>query len=252
MKKWTIRIGISAVVVLIVIVCVVLFSLNSIVKKGVEMVGPQVTRTDVKLGAAQISPFSGSGKLSDFTIGNPEGFSKNSAIKVGSIKLAVKPASLFSKVIQVDEINIQQPDIAVEGKLNGSNLGKIMDNLKAGGDSASKPSAQKPAGAKSEKNIYIKDLVVDGGKISVTLTALSGNRLSLPLPPIHLRDIGTPDKGVTMDEASRQILQQILEQAISASTQAAGNVGKDLKDAGSSAVNQAGKAVGGLKDLFKK
>jgi uncharacterized protein involved in outer membrane biogenesis len=251
MKKWIIRIGVAVVVLVIVMVCVAFFSLNSIVKKGVELVGSRVTKTEVKLGAARISVFTGSGQLSDFSIGNPEGFSTNhTAYKVGGIKLALKPSSLMSDVIQVDEINIQQPEITVEGGINGSNLGKIMDNLKSGAPTGPSPD-NKPEGGEKEKNIYIKDLTVTGGKIDVTLTALGGKGLSLPLPPVHLRDIGSPDKGVTMEEASRQVLRQILEQAINASAQAVGDLGKGLKNAGSTAVDQAGKAAEGVKNLFK-
>lgn len=250
MKKWLVRIGIGIVVLLVAVLCVVFFSLNSVVKKGVELVGPQVTKTDVKLGAARISPFTGSGELSQFSIGNPEGFSTNhNAISVGSVKLGVKPASLFSDVVQVEEINVQAPEITLEGKLSGSNLGKIMENLKSG--ASSKAAAPAPAQAKSEKNVYIKDLVVSGGKVSFTLTTLGGNGVTVPLPPIHIQNIGTPEKGISMADASRQVLQKILDESIKAASQGTTDVGKGLKNAGSEAAGQAGKAVDSLKGLLK-
>jgi hypothetical protein len=42
MKKWIIRLVIAGVVVVVVALAVVFFSLNSIVKRGVEVIGPQV------------------------------------------------------------------------------------------------------------------------------------------------------------------------------------------------------------------
>jgi len=253
MKKWIVRIAIGLVVLLVATVCIVFFSLNSVVKKGVELVGTEVTKTEVKLGTARIFVFTGSGELSDFSIGNPEGFSTNHpAIKVGSVKLSIKPSSLFLDVIEVDEINVQAPEITLEGKLGGSNLGKIMDNLKSVGGASNSAPAAKSEKAKKEKNIFIKDLVVNGGKIRVTLTVIGGKGATVLLPPIHLQNIGTQDKGVTVIEASRQILQQILSEAIKASAQGANELGKGLKDAGSGVVDQAGKAVESIKGIFKK
>src|SRR5580704_10653715 len=85
MKKIIIRIIAVLVVLVIVGLLVVFFSLNSIVKKAVETIGPKMTQTNVVLGAAEISPFSGSGKLSKLVVGNPQGYNTPFAIKMGSI-----------------------------------------------------------------------------------------------------------------------------------------------------------------------
>ena len=74
MKKIIIRIFAVLILLVVVALVVVFFSLNSIVKKAVETIGPKMTRVEVKLGAADISPFSGSGKLSKLFVGNPDGY----------------------------------------------------------------------------------------------------------------------------------------------------------------------------------
>src|SRR5260370_30070876 len=101
MKKILVRIVIGFAVLLVLALAVVFFSLNSIVKKGVETVGPQLTKVEVKLGSAEISPFSGSGRLSKLFVGNPEGYKTTSAFQMGSIKVAVKIGSVMSDVIVV-------------------------------------------------------------------------------------------------------------------------------------------------------
>src|SRR4051812_22431848 len=101
MKKWVLRIVIVVAVLVVVALALVFFNLNSIVKKGVETVGPQLTKVDVKLGAAKLSPLNGNGELSKLFVGNPEGYKTPSAIQVGNVKVAVKLRSVLSNTIVV-------------------------------------------------------------------------------------------------------------------------------------------------------
>src|ERR1700676_2913926 len=90
MKKIFLRIGLAVFVLIVLALVVVFFSLNSIVKKSVETLGPEMTKVEVRLGSADISPFSGGGKLSKLFVGNPEGFKTTSSIQMGDIHVAVK------------------------------------------------------------------------------------------------------------------------------------------------------------------
>src|SRR2546422_1862994 len=90
MKKLIIRIAIAVVGLVVLALVVVFFSLNSIVKKGVETVGPRLTKVDVRLGSAKLSPLSGNGQLTELFVGNPEGYKTPSAIKVGDVKVGVQ------------------------------------------------------------------------------------------------------------------------------------------------------------------
>src|SRR5436190_11097941 len=99
MKK-VLKIIIALFVLLIVAVICVFFFLGGIVKKGVEKVGPRVTKTPVTLDAAVLSLFSGSGELKGFVVANPEGFKSSNAVQVGSVAVQVVPRSVLSdKVI---------------------------------------------------------------------------------------------------------------------------------------------------------
>ena len=48
---------------------------------------------------------------------------------MGSIKVGVKIGSVFSDTVVVDEINIQDPEITLEGTLDGNNLGVFASAL---------------------------------------------------------------------------------------------------------------------------
>jgi len=252
MKKILLRIGLVVFVLIVVALVVVFFSLNSIVKKGVETLGPEMTRVEVRLGSADISPFSGGGRLSKLFVGNPEGFKTPSAIQMGDIKVGVKIASVLKDVIVIDEINIQAPEITLEGNLSGNNLSKILDNV-SGTDEKQK-STPAAAGAKSQKKFCVKELVIDGGKInlSLDLSILGGKSATIPLPPIHLSNIGTETDGVTAAELVKQIMKPLLEGVLDAAKKEIASGGKGLESIGKGAAGDLNKAAGGVLDMFKK
>jgi len=253
MKKLIVRIVIGVFVLLVIGLVVVFFSLNSIVKKGVETVGPKLTKVEVRLGSAKLSPLSGNGRLSDLFVGNPEGYQSPSALKLGDIKLAVEPGSLWSDTLVVDEINIQAPEITFEGSLSGNNLSKLLQNLEAtsGGESADKTA--KSDSGKPAKKFFVKDFVLKGGKITASVSTPLGSKSgTLALPEVRLQNIGSRENGVTAAELSKQMMKAIEKVAIEAVAAGITELGKNLPVLGNGATNQVDKAAQTLKNLFKK
>jgi hypothetical protein len=232
---------------------VVFFSLNSIVKKGVETVGPKLTKVEVRLGNAKLSPLSGKGRLSDLFVGNPEGYQTPSAIKLGDIALAVEPGSLLSDTLVVDEINIQAPEITFEGTLSGNNLSKILQNLEAAAGGESPDKAAKPDSTKPGKKFFVKDFVLKGGKITAAVSTPLGSKSgTLALPEVHLQNIGSRENGVTAAELAKQMMKAIEKVATEAVATGIADIGKGLEGLGKGSTGQVDKATQTLKNLFKK
>src|SRR5689334_14412823 len=114
MKKLIIKIAVVVVVLIVLAVAVSIFYLGSIVKKGVETVGPTITKTEMKVKVVTVSLLSGHAKFSGMVIGNPEGYKSESAMKMGSVSATVQPSSVFSDKIVVKSINIEGPEITFE------------------------------------------------------------------------------------------------------------------------------------------
>ncbi len=74
MKKIFLIGGSAVVLGIIAMIVLAILNLGSIIKTATETYGPQITKTEVKLGSADISILSGSGSLDDFLLGNPKGF----------------------------------------------------------------------------------------------------------------------------------------------------------------------------------
>ena len=224
------------------------FSLNSLVKKGVETIGPRITRTDVKLGAAVLSPLSGSGRLLDLSIGNPQGFT-GSAITVGTLEIDMNEKTALSKTIVIDKILITSPEISLIGTLTGNNLGKLMQNIKGYGSSKTQEGGNSSENESSRKFI-VKKVVISGIRLRVAASALDQNvSQTIPLSEIELENLGSGGNGISPAEISEQILVPLITDAIREGIGILTNQGiNTLKGQG---LDQLNKAVKGISNLFK-
>jgi uncharacterized protein involved in outer membrane biogenesis len=255
MKKIIVRILIVAVVLIVAGFIVVGMFLDSIIKKGVETAGPAITKTDVRLDGVSLSVFSGKGSIKGLFVGNPAGYKTASAIQVGEATVRVKPGSLMSNKIVVESVSINAPDITIEGGLKDNNLTKILENVQsfsgATTTNASQTGAQKPA-----QKIQVNDLLITGGRVNVSLGLLGGKSVTVPLPEIHLTDLGKNSDGITPAELAQTVMRSIIEGALSGATKAVSNIGGGVTDAakslGEGATGGVEKITKGIGGLFKK
>src|SRR4051812_7617409 len=177
MKKIIVRIFIGLLVLALLAVLAVHFFLDSAIKRGVETIGPKLTKVEVKLASVSLSLLSGAGKIKGLVIGNPAGFKSPSAIQVGTASLALQPNSLLSDKIIIKSINVQAPEVTFESDLKSVNLKKILANLEesTGGGSAKEPSKPKGNGEttpKEQKKLQVDQFIISGGKVHVSITPL--------------------------------------------------------------------------------
>jgi hypothetical protein len=257
MKKLLIRLLIALVVVVVIVVVAIGLFLDGAIKKGVETIGPQVTKVDVKLDGVSLSLLSGSGKIKGFVLGNPQGYQTPHAISVGSTSVSVKPGSLLSDKIVVRSIRVEAPEITFEGTLRGNNLTMILDNVNgaaaSGGTDKSAPKGDK---AKAGKKIQVDDFLMTGAKLNVSMVGMGGKSVPVLLPDIHFTNLGTGPDGITAADLTQRVLQEVVASATKAVAGYETEIGKgatDLtKEAGKNATESVGKATKGVTDLFKK
>jgi hypothetical protein len=256
MKKYIIRFGIIGVICLIVLVVVLTMSLGSIVKKGVETVGPQITRTEMKLDGATISILSGSGTLKGFLLGNPEGYKTPSAIKAGEVGVGVQPGSVLSDKIHVTHVKVINPEITFEGTLGTkNNLSKILENVDAatGSSANTNAPAPAPAGKGAAQKLQVDDFLISGAKVNVSMTMLGGKSLTVVIPDIHFTALGTGPDGITAGELTKRVLSEVTVSTLKAVEKGVTDLGKGATELLSKeATNTLDKATKSIGDLFKK
>lgn len=255
--KRSVLVKILAVLAVVVIIAVAagIFFLDGIVQTAVEKVGPVVTKVPVKLKAAKISIFGGSGKLEGFVLGNPEGYKTPEAIKVGSVALALAPMSLLSDKVIVRQVHVEGPEITYETDLKGSNLGKILENLQSTGSTANSGSTTNEQAA-APTRLQVGDFVIKGARVHVSTSVLGGKSATLPLPEIHLTALGTGPEGITPAELSKRVLAAVLDATKKVVAEDAAKLGQGVTDGakalGTSATDTLKKSGSGITDLFKK
>lgn len=254
MKKIIIGVIVALVVIVLAVVAGIAFFLDGAIKKGVETVGPQVTKVDVKLNSASLSLLSGAGSIKGLVVGNPEGYKSPHAISLGSASLAVSPGSVFSDKIIVKSIRVEAPEIIYELGPGGNNLKKIQANVEAATGGAGDKSA--PAAAQPGKKLQVDEVIITGGKVTLAVAALGGKGVTAPLPDIHLTNLGTGPEGITAAELTKQVLSQVMEGSLKVGANLLAQAPKEIlnaaEGAGKTAVEGASKAVKGIGDLFKK
>jgi hypothetical protein len=257
MKKLIIRLLIALVVVILLAGLAVRFFLDAAIKRGVETFGPKLTKVDIKLDSVRLSLLTGSGSIKGLVVGNPEGFKEPSAIKVGSASLALKPGSLLSDKIVIKSIRVEGPEITYETTLKTSNLGKILANVQeaTGGGQKEPSKPQEPSSpketkeAKPAKKLQVDEFTITGGKIRLSVTGLGGGAATVPLPDIHLQDLGTGPDGITPGDLTKKVLEALEKGAAQAASGAVTDIGKGVVGTGTNAVQSLTKGIGGL---FKK
>lgn len=228
----------------IVGVIVLTFFLGNVVTAGVNSFAPKLTQTNVTLAGATVSPLTGSGTLKGLVVGNPKGWSDGNICSLGKIHLSVQPFSVLGDRIVVNEIDIEAPEFNYETKLVSSNVGDLLKNIEAvmggkGGAAAAQTKDGKPI------KFEVKKFRLKNGKVRLGVGAMAG--MTLPMPDIELTDLGTKEGGITPDQLVLAVMKNVTGSIVSATTKAAGEIGKTT---GAAAAEGAKKAVEGIKGLF--
>ena len=203
--------------------------LGDIVKKGVETVGPQITKVSINLDEVRLSLLNGTAQVKGLVVGNPTGYQTPHAISASTIAVGLNPLSVLSDKIVLRSIYLESPEITFEGGLAGNNLSQILNNInstaKSGGATATNSAAQ----TQSSKKYEVDDLLITGAKAHVRLTDLNGREMTLELPPIHLTDLGKSEQGITAADLSRNVMQAILAATLKAVSNSSKDLGQDAQ-----------------------
>ncbi len=177
-RKIVLWVATGLLAVLLVAVVLLGFFLDSLIRNGIETLGPQVARVAVKVAGVDLSLFTGRARVDGLVVGNPSGSHSPHALSVNSARVSVRLSSVLSRRIVVDGIHVDGLDVSYEGGPGGNNLNRILANIE-GNNRAAPRQQQGP-----DKRFYVRELALRGGRI--TMASGSGPALTIPLPDIHL------------------------------------------------------------------
>jgi len=235
--------GIGLILIFIIVAVVTALFLNGIVKTGVETFGPKIAGVPITLDKINIHLLLGSAKVDGLVVGNPPGFKSTNAISVGVAEVGVNPLSVLSDKIVVRTVHIIAPDINFEGNpLTGNNnFSKILDNLNAASKSST-PATNQPtatATAKPAKKLEVDDFLISDAKVHF-------NGVTLPLPPVHLTNLGAGPDGITATDLTKQVFSELTSAIIKSVASSATDIGKGAEKGAVEGVNKITKGIGSL------
>lgn len=248
-KKILLLTGLGLLVLIVVGVIIVGLFLGNIVKAGINTVGPKITQTPLTVDAVDVSLLTGSASVKNLVLGNPAGYKAPNAISVGVAAVSVSPMSVLSDKIVVKSVRVEAPEITFEGNpLGQNNLKKIEDNVNAAtaslqSSSSTNKAAQTAAPAKPGKKLEVDEFIITGAKVHL------GTGTTLPLPDIHLTDLGKGTDGITPADLTKTVLSEVISGTLKAVAKDATNLGKGAENVGKEGVNKITTGIGGL---FKK
>lgn len=216
-------------VVLIFVVGAALYysytQLGSAIEAAIERYGSDITATDVEVDAVEVDIAAGKAAINGFVIGAPAGFSAENTFRLDRVALALNTDKLSTEQVVIDSFEINGPVIWYELGREGSNIAALQQNVDRylAESGVATPSEESPAGAQADEqtvkliidNFYFRD-----ASVNVSTTTVPGKKISVPLPDLHLRDLGKGSDGITGAELVDKILEELKPEIV----KAAGNI----------------------------
>ncbi|MFO8028900.1 MAG: hypothetical protein R6U28_03490 [Cyclonatronaceae bacterium] len=197
--------------VVIIIVLVVMFRLNAIVKTGIEEIGTEMTGTAVTVDRVIISPFSGKGRVTGFRVANPEGYDHEYAFEVDDFAIELEIRSVFSDEVMVNEIVIATPAIVMEQKLIGNNINSILGNIRS-----------VSAGETTDKRLVIEHFLLTEGSVDMYLDIGGERSVHAEIATIELNDLGRGGGQEAVENIIQEIAEQLAREALRVASQRGG------------------------------
>lgn len=205
------KLAFGAIALVVAAIAIAIFwtlsNLDNIVKSAIERVGPDVTGAPVRLAAVHISLQDGTGEITGLTIGNPDGFDSDYALRFGKVYLSLDKASLKTNVIRINAMGVEDTSIIAEVKAgSGINLQKIMDNM-----NSDDPKEQASDTGDAGTRLIIDRFDLTQSEVSL-VTGVKNYQATMG--DVHVTGIGQETNGVSSREVALQLLRPIIREAI--------------------------------------
>lgn len=208
--KVLVAISFSSAVFLLVALFLLSSNLGRVIRNGLVILGPVVTRTAWAVQDVDISPWGGEGRLEGLTIGNPPGYFRQNAVDAPSVIVDVEAVSYFDNALVIERFSVVGAEVRFE--IAGqpmTNLGVILDSLEAA--ALEKAVAVDGIDAGDMRSVVIRRFeVIDA--VVIGQSQLAGE-LRLSVPDLILEDVGAAEGGVDAVEAIKRTLGPALEAA---------------------------------------
>ncbi|MDH5722473.1 MAG: hypothetical protein OEY94_04015 [Alphaproteobacteria bacterium] len=211
-------------------------NMNSLLADLIEDVGSDALGVEVTVGDVDVIIEDKKITVSDIRVGNPKGYKRAEAIKIGSIVIAAE--SLASDLLVFDRVEVNGTSVNLEVKQGGTNLGDIKKYIEQNTPQSSQPTSQ------TDVKVIVRNVHVRKAQLNPSVMLLDKDLAYVNVPDIHVRGVGERENGVVAQEAVEQVLAAVIVELNKAASHAGFLEGLSLD-----ALNEIG--VGSV-EVFKK
>ncbi len=192
MKK-LIKIVLVLLILVVALVGVAVFKIDSIVKAAIEEGGSYALGVDTTVDSVNVGLLSGTFGMAGLTIGNPEGFPAEHLMKSGDFNIDIDSGTLRQDTVVINELVIDGLHVNIEKKDDQYNVTAITDYMseKFGGGEETTPDPEPAEDDAPGKQVVVKKVVVknitakvDAGGIVGTVELKQGD-----IPDIVLENV---------------------------------------------------------------
>ncbi len=230
--KLLLKLIVALVLLAGVIVGAGFFYLDVIAKKAVEEGGTMALGVPTTLDSIHISLLGGEASLSGLTIANPAGFSNTVFMGLGDGGAAVSVSSLLSDTIVIPHVNLSNIRVNLEQRGKKNNIEPLLANAKKmAGSGRSPKTAPAPAADNGPgKKFIVEYFALNDVQVAADLDLLGQvSKVNLVLPKIELKNLGTAENGLPMDQLIQTVVEAVLAAVQSSSAQLSPELARLLK-----------------------
>ena len=220
-------------------------NLNGIIERTVESQATAQLNLNTELEGARLSVFGGELNLDDLRIASPQGFTAPQMFSLDNADVNVKLGELRGDPVRVQKVTLNRPQLVIERTGNAFNFKRAMELMPQ--------TPQKPADQAEPLKVVINELtvkdptvVVRPGQINIPGLTLP-KELTLTIPTVTLRDIGTGE-GADNGAAVKDVIMQVITM-MAASAANSGQLPAELQNLMNVDVQQV---VSGLTDEARR
>ena len=213
MKKFIVRGSIGIVALILILILLVMVFINSIAKSAITSAGTSTLGVDTSLDSISIGLFSGHSSIDGVSVANPKGFDGD-FLDLSEGVLDVNLSSLLGDVIEVRQIALDGLKVQFVQKIGGSNVSRILDNVKGSTSGGSDKPAVDDSDSGSSRKFVIDQLKVTNVKVSVAVEPISSATApsTVTINQIIVKDIGKKKDGDGEDDPETERDQRIESQ----------------------------------------
>lgn len=194
--------ALAAVVVILLVVAWLL--INPLAKAGVERGAGHALGVETSMDRMSVKLFQGQVVMDGLQSANPEGFDTPHFFRSGQFDIKLRGGTVLSDPVELDHFVLNGLDLNIEQKLTGSNVSKILENLRRFEKDQPDEAEKKPGKRLKINRIEIRDVVAH--------FHIPGLReITVNLPVVELENVTMGEEGgVPVSKIVARVLPAVL------------------------------------------